>query len=174
MTLERRHLHIAIALLVAAVVYNVFTWARGRSTSVARADQQAPLLAGVVPQARPSTWFGETAADPAAIPAPPRVDVSGTPRWSNDPFLAPGESRRAPVVAMAVQPDVADPVVRTILYAADRHLAIVDDRIVRVGDVVSAGTIVDIARDAIVVRTATGATRRVELRRGPSRQAFVK
>jgi hypothetical protein len=173
MKLERRYLNIAIIVLIAAVAYNLFV--RGRPAASTRAEQQVPLLSGVVPQARPLTPTGQGVVDPASIPPPPRVDLAGGPVWSNDPFLGPGESRRAAAVAVAAaQPSGAEPVVRTILYSPERRLAIVDNRIVRVGDAVSVGTIVDIARDAIVVRTATGETHRVGLQRGPSLQDLVR
>jgi hypothetical protein len=166
MKLERRHLNIAILLLLGAIAYNVFMFTRGKATSPLPAGSQAPLLAGLTQAGRSSA---QPAVDSASIPPPPPLDLASSPTWSRDPLLGPGESREAQAAA-SVAPPGSDPLVRSILYSPGRRLAIVDNRIVRVGDMVSGGIIVDIVPDAIVVRSAAGEMRRVGLLRGPPLQ----
>jgi hypothetical protein len=61
----------------------------------------------------------------------------------------------------------ADPelVVGTILISSERRLAIVNGRIVHVGDRVGASTILDIAPQAVIVQSADGTRRTLGLRR---------
>jgi hypothetical protein len=51
----------------------------------------------------------------------------------------------------------------TILYSADRQLAIVDGRIVQVGDDVRGARVVDITPDAVLFRDVQGRLRRLTL-----------
>jgi hypothetical protein len=175
MTFERRHLNIAIAVLVLVIAWNLWSWLRPSAPMQAQAD--APLLG---PEAAPA---GRAAAggparpafDATSIPAPVGVDLRTPPIWSRDPLLAPGESRKKQAAVLLTSAPVGpDPTLRTILHSAERSLAIVDNRIVRVGDVVSVGTIVEIQRDAIVVQTASGERRRIGLYRGPSLQGRMR
>jgi hypothetical protein len=52
----------------------------------------------------------------------------------------------------------------TILYSADRQLAIVDGRIVQVGDDVRGARVIDITPDAVLFRDVQGRLRRLTLR----------
>jgi hypothetical protein len=54
-------------------------------------------------------------------------------------------------------------VVSSILYSASRRLAIVDGRIVGVGDAVGNYRIVEIERDAVVLAVPSGARIRVSM-----------
>ena len=123
-------------------------------------SQSAVASAGFVTSglANPAT---AVATGGVTIPAPPRVDLGTPPTWARNPFAAiHATSEEAPA------PPVADPVVRSILYAAQRRAAFVDSSIVGVGDRVGAGRVVAIERDAIIVETPAGERRRFALR-GP-------
>jgi hypothetical protein len=52
------------------------------------------------------------------------------------------------------------------LYSADRQLAIIDGRIVGVGDVVRGARIVEISATAVMLRDAQGRLRRLPLGAG--------
>lgn len=160
MRLTTRHLRIALAILVASLIYNL--WALTRSSAPRRAPNQAPVLqnTSAQPQNQAPTESPATAA--ASIPAPPTVELAPEPRWSRDPFT----SVKAPPSAAAVVPAPVigpTPRLQTILFASNRRAALVGNRVVGVGDEVSSGTIVAIERYAIVVRHAAG-EERVELR----------
>ena len=55
----------------------------------------------------------------------------------------------------------------TILYSSDRKLAIVDGRIVGIGDTVRGARIVDITPTAVMLRDPRGALRQLTLASGP-------
>ena len=100
------------------------------------------------------------ARDPLTIPAPPAIDLASAPAWRRDPFLFGDETR---VVARPVvqAPAPVRPVVRTILYSAGRRLAIVNGRIVGVGEAVGGYTVADIEKDAVVFTAPSGERLRV-------------
>jgi hypothetical protein len=100
-----------------------------------------------------------------SIPAPQAVDAESSPSGTRDPFLF-GDERRDGVVAKLAR--VSDPMVRTILYSATRRTAIVENRMVSVGDSVGPLKVVQIDRDAVVFVSSDGERRRVLLHRGPS------
>ncbi len=105
--------------------------------------------------------------DSSALPgqsAQATVDVTTAPVWGRNPFET-GARQNGDRVAGAGAPAVADPVVRSILYSAGRQVALVDDRIVSVGAEVSAGRIVEIEPEAIVIDAPGGEQRRIELSR---------
>ncbi len=56
-----------------------------------------------------------------------------------------------------------DAVLGTILYSSDRKLAIVNGRIVGLGDVVNGARIVDIAAGTVLLRDAQGRLRSLTL-----------
>jgi hypothetical protein len=144
-----------LLVLVAAVLYNVWYFTRPSPKPAARVvpQEQAPLLAAAA-TAPPAPF------DPAALPAPPPVDLRAAPSWGRDPFLFGDESR---IVAHPVAPLPAPvrPAVRTILYSSDRRLAIVNGRTVGVGDAVGEYTVADIERTAVVFTAPSGERFRV-------------
>jgi len=80
--------------------------------------------------------------------------------WRRDPFLF--GTKPAPIARPAVHTPVpARPTVRTILYSGRRRLAIVDGRIVGVGDAVGDYTVADIEKGAVVFTTPSGGRLRV-------------
>jgi Tfp pilus assembly protein PilO len=96
---------------------------------------------------------------PEAAEVAEAVDVTSLPEWSRNP-LAPV----APPIEPAVEV-VPDPVVESILYSRQRRVALVDGRIVTVGDAVSAGRVVAIEPDVVIVESESGERRRFELQR---------
>jgi hypothetical protein len=123
--------------------------------------QEQPLLAGVQQPTTPSD-----VVDPLAIPAPPEVQMARTPSGGRDPFLFGNESRDMKVET-AAHAVTSDPFVRSILFSATRRLALVENRMVSVGDTVGAFKVASIERDAVVFTTAGGERRRVSLHGPP-------
>jgi len=158
MTIRRGHLTLALTALAAAVLYNVWYFVlRPAATSSSRPAAEQPL-AGPADRARNT----DLARDPLSIPAPPAIDLVSALSWRRDPFLF-GDESRAPARASAPAPAPAIPAVRTILYSAGRRLAVVDGRIVGVGDTVGGFTIAGIERDAVVFTAPSGERVRVSL-----------
>jgi len=116
-----------------------------------RAYARAEVAADASPEVPPTGARG---------PAP--VDVTNPPEWIRNPLA------RVEAVVSEAPPD---PVVGSILFSRQRRVALVDGRIVTVGDEVGIGRVVDIERDAVIVETAEGGRRRLELgrsaRQGP-------
>jgi hypothetical protein len=162
MTIRRTHLTLALAALAAAVLYNVWYFVlRPSGPAPARPAAEQPLIVpgGAAPGA-------DAARDPLSIPAPPAIDLTSAPSWRRDPFLFGDETRfTARAAAPAAAP--ALPVVRTILFSDRRRLAIVDGRIVGVGETVGAYTVVDIEKGAVVLAAPSGERLRVLLH-GPA------
>jgi hypothetical protein len=155
MNISRSHLTLALALLAAAVLYNVWYFViRPGAPAQSRPAEEQPLVGqGPDPGA-------DAARDPLSIPAPPAIDLASAPSWRRDPFLFGDESRgRAHAAAQAPFP--VRPTVRTILYSADRRLAIVDGQIVGVGGSVGGYRVADIERDAVVFTAPSGGRLRV-------------
>lgn len=104
--------------------------------------------------------------DVAQLAAPPAVDVTRVPRWPRDLF----RSSASPVAVAEVTPD---PVVQTILYSPQRSVALVDGKIVKVGDRLGAGSVIAIERDAVVIETPSGGRKRLALR-SPTLQGTIR
>ncbi len=135
----------------------------------------------IVQQAPPRTPARVPAPPPAPAlvltPVPLPAPVASAP--VRTPPVAPPPVRLAPVAAPPARVDVAPQPVRrpppeevalpfdatlgTILYAADRKLAIVDGHIVQVGDEVRGARVVDITPNAVVFRDRQGRLRRLTL-----------
>lgn len=161
MKVQKSHLRLALFALGAAVLYNVWFFALrpGPRPAVRAAADQPPF--GV-----PGFTAGATALDPAAIPAPPGIDMLASPSWRRDPFLFGDETRRV-TAAMLPQSAPPAPVVRSILFSADRRLAIVDGRIVGVGDAVGRYTVSAIEQGTVEFTTAAGERFRVSVHAPP-------
>ena len=158
MTVRRSHLTLALAALAAAVLYNVWYFVLRQAAPASTRPAVEQPLGGT---SAPLRGAG-AARDPLSIPAPPAVGLASAPAWRRDPFLFGDESRD--VARPAVQARVPDwPAVRTILYSAGRRLAIVDGRIVGVGDAVGAYTVADIEKDAVVFTVPSGERLRVRI-----------
>lgn len=157
MKLQQRHLKIVLTLLALAMIYNIWS-VFGRGRRAATGPAPAPLVS-----APPPPSAAPPGVDPLTIPAPPVVDLKTTPSWARDPFLLAGETRDETIAEAALPTDGPDPVVHSILFSPQRKLAVIQGRIYKIGDRVAGAEIVDIERAAVVIRTASGARRRVEL-----------
>ncbi len=151
-TRDRRETRTRMARIAAGVLAGVLAMAAwyflagrspgNRASELARVERPAAQRAPEVSSPQAST--GVSVADPIAPPPAPRV----TPR------------PRATEVA--AEPDL---VVGSILYSQQRRLAIVNGQIVRIGDRIGSSTILDIEPRAVIVVTADGTRRALELRR---------
>ena len=105
---------------------------------------------------------------PAAVLRPP-VARSTPPALENPPAPAAPRGRVDPATVRArpvAPPEVAQPfdaVLGSILYSPDRKLAIVDGRIVGVGDDIRGAKIVEITAGAVMLRDAQGRLRQLTL-----------
>ena len=97
-------------------------------------------------------------APPAAGERPP---VIAAPSVRNE--RAPARVRPAPPSEIALP---FDAVLGTILYSPDRKLAIIDNRIVGVGDEVRGARVTDITANAVLLRDGLGRLRRLTLGAG--------
>lgn len=106
-------------------------------------------------------------AQPQMRPAPPMTaDLSSAPEWKRNPFTAtPERSSTASAGPQRVRPPEPVPVVRSILFSSGRRVALIDGRIVRAGDRVGSAMVRSIEADSVVLVTAEGRERRVELNR---------
>jgi hypothetical protein len=97
-----------------------------------------------------------------------RAPVTGSAPVAVDRPPVAGSTPTAPArVRPAASPEVAesfDAVLGTILYSPDRKLAIVDGRIVAVGDDVRGAKVVEITAAAVTLRDAQGRLRQLTLR----------
>ena len=108
----------------------------------------------------------QAAATPpvTSLPAPrarTAVPPSRPPQIRNVPQPVPRQARPAPP---APKPVLSfDATLETILYSSDRKLAIIDGRIVGVGDLVRGARILEITPTAVMLRDAQGRLRRLAL-----------
>ena len=103
--------------------------------------------------------LARSTAPPAASPPVEAGSQSETPQVSTPP-------RASPQPILPKRPETDTPFeaeLGTILYSADRKLAIVDGRIVTVGDDVRGARIVDITPSAVLLRDGQGRLRRLGL-----------
>lgn len=121
------------------------------------------------PATRPApTRAGEatTATKPADAPA---VAMRPLPARVTPARLARTEPPRVVAKARAPEAEIAlpfDAVLGTILYSADRRLAIIDGRIVGIGDELRGAHVIDIAPGAVLLRDGQGRLRRLTLGAG--------
>jgi len=143
-----------IAAGVVAGVLALSAWyfiaSRGRDSrraELARLEQQVARLESDVQRA---TARGTSAqeARTSPPPAPSEVAVSAA---------TPGRRSRE----VSAEPEL---IVSSILYSSQRRLAIVNGRIVRIGDRIGSSTILYIEPRAVTVQSVDGSTRTLELR----------
>jgi hypothetical protein len=155
MTITPRHLTLALAALAVAVLYNIWYFAlKPAAPAGVRPTIEEPAV-GSSPVPGPGA-----VRDPLSIPAPPAVDLAAAPSWRRDPFLF-GDQTRDLARPVGLTPAPVLPAVRTILYSAGRRLAIVDGRIVGVGDSVGDYAVADIEKGAVVFTAPSGERLRV-------------
>ena len=104
------------------------------------------------------------------MPRPPATTVERAPRQRDEPAARPTPPRTGAGGRTQPAPQEAalpfDAVLGTILYSPDRRLAIVDGRIVGVGDQVRGARITDITPLSVLLRDAQGRLRRLTLGAG--------
>ena len=131
----------------------------GKADSEATAETKAeppPDRVAETPQRPVREQQTTTAVAPRRRDAAPAAPAMSPSTRSSEPV-----GRRA---ALTSRPATREPVVASILYSADSRLAVVDGRVVGIGDAVGDAAIVDITRDEVVVRLVSGATRRWPMR----------
>ena len=140
--------------------------------AVARSTGPAPSTASPVAANKPPTAMPPVTATKSAAPAPPPIAV----RAATVPPPIAAQKRPAAVAEKAAAqarplppPETAAPfdaVLGTILYSADRKLAIIDNRIVGVGDEVRGARVTEITAAAVLLRDAQGKLRQLTLGAG--------
>ena len=168
MKLGKQHLALSFAGLVLAGAYNI--WSQSGATAPVRPVAAGPAPVDALPPTAAPAASG--AVDPTQIPAVPDVVLDRLPEWPRNPFA--NLRQRAPdVVEAAAEPAPAEAevVVGSILYSSGRRLATVNGRIVRVGDLVGSGTVVDILPNAVVIDSPLEGRRVIELRRRGAQRA---
>jgi hypothetical protein len=92
-------------------------------------------------------------------PLPPEPDTTGAPPTEGpvkvvakdeNPTQASSVTVVEPAEVIVPKPKVKGLMVKGIIYSEDHPAAIVDDRIVHVGDIISGASIVGITRDSVV------------------------
>lgn len=102
---------------------------------------------------------GSAAPDRLQVAALQQVDLATAPVWARDPFAAEPE----PLREVALEPP--DPVVNSILFSAQRRVALVDGRIVEPGDRLPSGFVGAIDEDGITIVSPTGLAKHLRLER---------
>ena len=156
MKVQKSHLRLALFILGAAVLFSLFNYLRPAPRTGERSAPQAPLIAA-------SAGAGGQ-IDPLSIRAPVDVDMARVPSYTRDPFLFGDETRDIVRAALGGAPDAGPaPSVRSILFSSTRRLAVVDGKIVGVGDQVGVYKVAEIELGAVVFSLATGERRRVSV-----------
>jgi hypothetical protein len=99
-----------------------------------------------------------TAATVTAAAAPPAAATRGPERTAPQLPSAPAPPNRAVETALPFEASLG-----TILFGPDRALAIVDGRIVGIGDEVRGARVLEITANAVMLRDAQGKLRRLSL-----------
>lgn len=157
MKLETRLPGVLLVLLTASILWGVWGCTRPAVNEERRPMEGAAGQAG-------ATSAPLAVIDWAATAGPPPVDSRADPSWARDPFATVSQAPAAEAGAKTAPTPAAEPVVRTILFSAQRSVALVDGHIVKVGDRVGDGVVVEISRDAVVIETLTGERKRLPLR----------
>jgi hypothetical protein len=157
-------LTVVFSLLALAIAYNAWVFLRPTTRATSQAAER-PLLDSL--QATGPTVTGEPGVaiiDPRTLPPVPDVVLDRTPQWPRNPFVnvrLPAAVETKPSTEKTAEPEL---VVGSILYSAQRRLAIVNGRIVRVGDRVGSAIVRDIEARAVIVESSGGARQTLELR----------
>jgi len=111
-------------------------------------------------QVRPGSVPRPSQVRPGSVPTPvPESVLPSEAPLTRAPKPAPRAAKHEPVLPF-------DASLETILYSADRQLAIIDGRIVGVGDLVKGARIVEITASAVMLRDAQGRLHRLALGAG--------
>ena len=135
-----------------------------------RVEEPVPPRRVEPPPARTEPPMARSESPAASrIEPPPRVEPSprvepAPPRSERDTSRPPGSSTPAKPAPQQTPP--FDAVLGTILYSSDRKLAIIDGRIVGLGDEVRGARVTDITPTAVLLTDAQGRLRRLTLTSG--------
>lgn len=159
MKFGRRHVIASLIMLAGSIVYNMWVFTRP-APNRSSAEAPPPTTMSASPTAPAA------ALDPSQVQALPGVELDRVPVWARNPF----EHRRVmPAIeetATATPPvAAADPEIASILHSPDRRLALIDGRIIRVGDTVDGSKVVDILPNAVVLESAARGRRTLALKR---------
>ena len=159
-------LTLVFLLLALAIAYNVWVFTRPARRSPAQAPER-PLLESV--QATGPVVTGELVAevvDPRTLPPVPDVGLDRAPEWPRNPFINVQLPAMERTSSRQTPEAVAEPelVVASILHSPQRRLAIINGRIMRVGDRVGSSTILEIEPRAVILESPGGARQTLELR----------
>jgi hypothetical protein len=167
MKIGKQQLQVATAVAVMAVGWSLFTLSRGTARAPQQQDnvvndKRPPMGRGMMPSSPP---LGET-VNPASIQPPPSVDGAPAAISTRDPFLFGRESRevREALVVAADPVALPDPIVRSIMVTPSRKFAMIENRVVKIGDTVGDFKVVQIERDAVTFLSATGERRRISIK----------
>ncbi|MEI6669868.1 MAG: hypothetical protein WCP29_17090 [Acidobacteriota bacterium] len=165
MKVKKQHLQLAVVVAAAAIGWSAWSLLRtsGRPPVAAGAvanDQRPPMGRGPSGQAQSTVQV----IDPSSIPAPPSTEGAVPSASTRDPFLFGSEVREVREAAVVAAAATDDPVVRSILYSTGRRLAVIENKVVSVGDKVGDFRVAQIERDAVTFSTPTGARRRVTIK----------
>jgi hypothetical protein len=158
----------SVIMLVGSILYNVWVFTGGSSPSTRNQVATAPGDIAPSPDA-PSNPRGPL--NPAEVHALRDVELDQRPEWPRNPFE---NLRQKPVEVVEVQEEEAppppapapppDPVIASILYSSDRRAAMIDGHIVRIGDTLPAGKVVDILPKAVIVESFEHGRRTFEMK----------
>jgi hypothetical protein len=156
----RLHLVLSLLMLGAAISYNVWSLTRPSSTTSA-VRGAAPVDALPVPAVAPTA-----SVDPTQVAPPADVAADRAPEWAHDPFSNAFERKPAAQAAASAPAPEPEPevTVASILYGDERRLAIVNGRIVRVGDKIGESSVIEIAPRAVTLAGGPRGRRTVSLR----------
>jgi hypothetical protein len=133
--------------------------------AVTPSAESAPRPSTPVPPAASSPRVEVAAEAPFAMPAALHSRPSADPPGGESAPARADTSRRKPVPLRDAVPSVD-----SILVSQDRRLAIVEGRILSVGDRVGPRVVAEIERDAVVLQEPSGHRIRIVLRREPGVQ----
>ena len=130
-----------------------------------------PAPAPTSPAAPPPSSSARVGREPERTPPPrlePRSPAPAPARRAENPPVEPAPRRQPPPprVAPTETPLPFEASLGTILYSPDRKLAIIDGRIVGVGDEVRGARVTEIMPNAVLLRDAQGRLRRLALGAG--------
>lgn len=164
MKLGRQHVIVSLMLLAGSIVYNIWVFTRPAPNRSAAATQPPASTPAPTSAAAPAAAF-----DPSHPQQLPDVELIRVPVWARNPFehrgLKPAivQTTAAETPSPASAP-AADPEIASILHSPERRLALIDGRIVRVGDMVADSKVVDILPKAVVLESAARGRRTLALK----------
>ena len=164
MKLDRRHMAVSGVMLVGSIIYNIWVFT-GSGTGAVVTQARPPVDAVAAAPALPG---GSAPFDPSQVEPLPDIGLDRLPEWPRNPFENVNEAPEV-IAAIEATPEAVpdpDPVVATILYSSDRKAAVVNGRIVRIGDMVGTAKVVDILPKAVIIDSPERGQRTLEMKPG--------